>query len=60
MTLHGHIHESAKLSRSFFDRIGATTVINPGCDHARSHLVFINLDNPAEIEHSIYGKKAAP
>jgi len=57
-SLHGHIHESPKLSRSFFDRIGATTVINPGCDHTRPHLVFIDLDNPAEIEHSIYGKTA--
>ena len=57
MTLHGHIHESPKLSRSFCDRIGSTTVVNPGCDHARPHLVFIDLDNPAEIEHSLYGKK---
>ena len=56
LTLHGHIHESPKLSRSFCDRIGAATVINPGCDHARPHLVFIDLDNLAELEHSLYGK----
>jgi len=56
--LHGHIHESPKLSRSFYDRIGATTVINPGCDYAQPHLVFIDLYNPAELEHSLYGKKA--
>jgi uncharacterized protein len=56
-SLHGHIHESPKLSGTFFDRIGATTVINPGCDHAKPHLVFIDLDNPGEIEHSLYGKK---
>ncbi len=58
LALHGHIHESPKLSGTFFDRIGSTTVINPGADHARPHLVFIDLDNPAEIEHSLYGKKA--
>lgn len=57
LTLHGHIHESPKLSGTFFDRIGPTTVINPGCDHTRPHLVFIDLDNPTEIEHSLYGKK---
>jgi Icc-related predicted phosphoesterase len=57
LTLHGHIHESPKLSGNFFDRIGSTTVINPGCDHTRPHLVFIDLDNPAELEHSLYGKK---
>ena len=57
LTLHGHIHESPKLSGTFLDRIGPTTVINPGCDHTRPHLVFIDLDNPTEIEHSLYGKK---
>ena len=44
-------------SKTFFDRIGSTTVINPGCDHTRPHLVFIDLENPTELEHSIYGKK---
>ncbi len=58
LTLHGHIHESPKLSGTFFDRIGATTLINPGCDHARPHLVFIDLDDLSELEHSIYGKQA--
>jgi len=58
LTLHGHIHESPQLSGSFFDRIGTTTIINPGCDHAQPHLVFIDLDNLTELEHSIYGKKA--
>jgi len=57
LSLHGHIHESPKLSGTFFDRIGTTIVVNPGCDHARAHLVFIDLDNPAELEHSLYGKK---
>jgi Icc-related predicted phosphoesterase len=58
LTLHGHIHESPQLSGTYFDRIGATTIINPGCDHARPHLVFIDLDNLTEIDHSIYGKIA--
>jgi Icc-related predicted phosphoesterase len=58
LTLHGHIHESPKLSRSFVDRIGSTSVINPGCDHTRPHLVFVDLDNPTELAHSLYGKKS--
>ncbi len=58
LALHGHIHESPRLSGTFWDRIGATTVINPGADLARPHLVFIDLDNPAEPEHSLDGKKA--
>ena len=56
LTLHGHIHESPKLSRAFFDRIGETLVVNPGADHTRPHLVFIDLDNLFELEHSLYGR----
>lgn len=56
LTLHGHIHESPKLSGAFLDRLGTTTVINPGCDHSRPHLVYIDLENLTELEHSIYGK----
>ena len=56
LTLHGHIHESPKLSRSYCDRIGSTVVVNPGCDHLRPYLVFIDLDKPTELEHSLYGK----
>ena len=58
LTLHGHIHESPKLSGSFCDCIGRTIVVNPGCDHVRPYLVFIDLDNPTELEHSLYGKKS--
>ncbi len=58
LSLHGHIHESPKLSKSFFDRIGTTTVINPGCDHRTPHLVFIDLNNLTELEHTVYGKEA--
>ena len=47
-----------RISRSFCDRIGSTIIINPACNHERPHLVFIDLDNPAELEHSLYGKKA--
>jgi Icc-related predicted phosphoesterase len=55
LTLHGHIHESPKMSGAFFDRLGVTTVINPGCDYSRPHLVFIDLEKPTALEHSIYG-----
>ncbi len=56
LTLHGHIHESPWVSGAFCQRLGATTVVNGGCDYDRPHLVFVDLSNPAEIEHSIYGK----
>jgi Icc-related predicted phosphoesterase len=55
VTLHGHIHESPSISGTYFDRLGRTVVVNPGCDYHRPHLVFIDLDKPPELEHSIYG-----
>lgn len=58
LTLHGHIHESPKLSGAFCDRIGTTTVVNPGCDHQHPHLVFIDLEKLNELEHSVYGRQA--
>lgn len=57
LTLHGHIHESPRVSGAFFDRIGKTTVVNPGCDYEHPHLVFISLANPVELEHSVYGRQ---
>ena len=57
LTLHGHVHESPKISGTFVDRIGATTIVNPGCDRKEPHLVLINLDNLAVLEHSVYGKR---
>ncbi len=56
LALHGHIHESPWVSGAFCQRLGATTVVNPGCDYDRPHLVCVDLEIPAELEHSIYGK----
>jgi Icc-related predicted phosphoesterase len=56
LTLHGHIHESPLVSGKFCERLGATTIVNPGCDHQRPHLVFLDLPSLAEIEHSVFGK----
>ena len=57
LTLHGHIHESPRQSGAFFDRLGATLAINPGCDHRRPHLVSLDLEDLTEIEHSVYGQQ---
>ena len=58
LTLHGHIHESPRVSGAFCDRIGATVVINPGADPAGRdpHLVFINLEDLSALKHSAYGQ----
>ncbi len=57
LTLHGHIHESPKMSASFFDRIGHTLVVNPGASARTPHLVHIDLENLSVLEHSVCGLK---
>jgi len=56
-TLHGHIHESPRMSGAFADRVGGTTVVNPGCDHERPHCVLIDTERLESLEHSIYGRQ---
>ncbi len=55
LTLHGHIHESPRISGAFADRIGKTVVVNPGCDHERPHWVLIDTERLDRMVHSIYG-----
>ena len=57
LTLHGHIHESPKMSGAFFDRIGRTLVVNPGASARIPHLVQIDLENLSALEHSVYGRQ---
>ena len=47
LTLHGHIHESPQMSRSFIDRIGSTICINVGSSYPENKLntVIIDIDN---------------
>jgi Icc-related predicted phosphoesterase len=56
LSLHGHIHESPRMSGAFADRIGKTVVVNPGCDHQRPHWVLIDTESPGNLEHSISGR----
>jgi Icc-related predicted phosphoesterase len=56
LTLHGHIHESPHESGCFLDRIGETTVVNPGASGRRPHWVWIDLDDLTAIEHAVYGR----
>jgi Icc-related predicted phosphoesterase len=57
LTLHGHIHESPRMSGAFADRLGRTTVINPGCDHERPHRVLIDTERLESLKHSIYARQ---
>ncbi len=47
VTLHGHIHESARLTGSWRDRIGATELLSAAHDGPELALVRVDLDEPA-------------
>ena len=53
LTLHGHIHESPKMSGSWKDKIGKTACINVGSGYPEDILncAVINLENMAEIKY---------
>ncbi len=55
LSLHGHIHESPRMSGAYLDRLGRTLCVNPGQDHDRPHFVSLDTaDIPATIEHSVF------
>ena len=47
LTLHGHIHESPKMSGSFIDKIGNTICVNVGSSYPENKLnsIIIDIDN---------------
>ena len=47
LTLHGHIHESPKMSGSFMDKIGSTICINAGSSYPENKLnsMIIDIEN---------------
>ncbi|MBN1211521.1 MAG: metallophosphoesterase [candidate division Zixibacteria bacterium] len=48
LTLHGHIHESARLTGSWHDKIGRTVCFTAAHDGPELALVQFDLDNPEE------------
>jgi Icc-related predicted phosphoesterase len=54
LTLHGHIHESPEISRTYYNRNGDTLSINPGqFISTRLHAVIFEMENIEEtLEHT--------
>jgi uncharacterized protein len=46
LTLHGHVHESARLTGAWRDRIGATVLLSAAHDGPELALVRFELENP--------------
>jgi hypothetical protein len=57
LTLHGHIHESPKMSGSYVDLIGETVSINHGQSTRVLHAVTLELERIEDtLEHTVFGK----
>jgi len=53
LTLHGHVHESTRLTGRWHDRIGRTHMFNAAHDGPELALVRFDLDNPAEATREL-------
>ncbi len=54
-SLHGHVHESPLVTKSYTDRLGRTLCINPGQGHEQLHAVLFDPAAPADtLKHTVY------
>lgn len=53
LTLHGHIHESARMTGSWLDRIGQTYMYSAAHDGPELALVWFDLKNPGAAERQL-------
>jgi Icc-related predicted phosphoesterase len=51
--LHGHVHESARLTGAWMDRIGSTVLLGGAHDGRELPLVRFDLDDPATAEREL-------
>lgn len=56
LTLHGHIHESPRMSGSYKDKLGKTICVNPGqVETELSAVIFDTEDIKGSLRHTVYG-----
>jgi Icc-related predicted phosphoesterase len=56
LTLHGHIHESPRMSGSYKDKLGKTICVNPGqVETELSAVIFDTEDIEGSLRHTVYG-----
>ena len=56
ITLHGHVHESTRITGSWSEKIGRTYAFNAATDQKGLSVIKIPLDNPAAAERFIIGR----
>ncbi len=53
LTLHGHVHESSRLTGRWLDRIGRTVMLSAACEAPELCLVRFDLDDPAAASREL-------
>jgi len=53
LTLHGHVHESTRLTGSWKDRIGRTRMFNGAHDGPELSVIWFDPDNPANASREL-------
>lgn len=56
ITLHGHVHESTRITGHWSEKIGETWAFNAATDQKELSLIKLSLDNPAYAERIIIGE----
>jgi hypothetical protein len=57
-SLHGHIHESPRVTHRFSERIGQTLCVNPGQGDDQLHAVVFHSADPAgTMRHTLYANE---
>jgi len=60
LTLHGHVHESARLTGEWRERIGRTHCLSAAHDGGELALVRFDLESPGEATRELIPPRAAP
>lgn len=53
MTLHGHVHESARITGAWMDRIGRTVMLSAAHDGPELALIRFDPDDPASVTRDL-------
>ena len=60
LTLHGHVHESARLTGAWRDRLGRTHCLSAAHDGAELALVRFDLESPGQATRALHPAAGPP
>ncbi|MCJ7842026.1 hypothetical protein MUB24_14165 [Lederbergia sp. NSJ-179] len=60
LSLHGHIHESPKMSGKWYEEIGETLSINPGQGDELHAVIIDIISTTMNVKHTVFGEISKP